>query len=68
VLPHLGPEIIAVVQAAYSFAPNDSRSGPRLTLRKSDDRIIPSMVLSSPLRCFNSKTVGVLNVWVRWRP
>ena len=28
-LPHLGPEIMAVVQAACSSAPNDSRSGPR---------------------------------------
>jgi len=68
VLPHLGPEIIAVVQAVYSFAPNDLRSGPRLTFHKSDDRIIPSIILSSPLRCSNSKTVGVLNVWVHWRP
>jgi len=68
VLPYLGPEIIAVIKAASSFAPNVSRSGPRLTFRKSDDRIIPSMVLSSALKCSNSKTVGVLNVWVHWRP
>jgi hypothetical protein len=68
VLPHLGPEIIAVMQAACSRARNDSRSGPRLPFRKSDDRIIPSMVLSSSLRYSNSRTLGVLNVWVQWRP
>jgi hypothetical protein len=68
VLPYLGPEIIAVMQAACSFVPNDSRSGPRLTLRKSDDRIIPSMVMLSSLRHSNSRTLGVLNVWVHWRP
>jgi hypothetical protein len=68
VLPYLGPEIIAVMQAAWSFAPNDSRSGPRLTFRKTDDRIIPLMVLSSSPRCSNSRAVGVLNLWVHWRP
>jgi len=68
VLPHLGPEIMAVVQAACSSAPNDSRSGPRLTFRKCDERIIPAMVLSSTLRYSNSRTVGVLNLWVHWRP
>jgi hypothetical protein len=62
VLPYLGPEIIAVMQAAWNFASSDLQSGPRLTLRKSDDRIIPSMVLSSTLRCSNSRTVGFLNV------
>jgi hypothetical protein len=59
-LPYLGPGIIAVVQAACGFASNDSRSGPRLTFPKSDDRIIPPVVLSSTLRCSNSRTVGVL--------
>jgi hypothetical protein len=68
VLPYLGPQIIAVMQAAWSFAANDSQTGSRLTFRKSDDRIIPSMVLSSTLRCSNSRTVGVLNVRVHWRP
>ena len=67
-LPYLGPEIIAVMQAAWSFASNDSQTGPRLTFRKSDDRIIPSMVLSSILRYSHSRTVGVLNVRVHWRP
>jgi len=62
VLPYLGPEIIAVMQAAWSFASNDSQTGPSLTLRKSDDRIISSMVLSSTLRYSDSRTVGVLNV------
>jgi len=64
----LGPEIIAVMQAAWSYAPDDSRSAPLLTFRKSDDRSIPLMVLSSSLRSSNSKTVGVFNVWVHWRP
>jgi len=68
VLPYLGPEIIAVIQAACSFAPNDSRSNPRLTFRKSDDRITPSKVLSSSLRYSNSRILGVLNVWVHLRP
>jgi hypothetical protein len=68
VLPYLGPDIIAVVQAACSFAPSDSRSGPRLTFRKSDDRTIPSIVLSSTLRYSDSRTVSVLNVWVLWCP
>jgi hypothetical protein len=68
VLPHLGPEIIAAMQVACSFAPNDSRSSPRLILGKSDERIIPAMVLSSTLRYSNSGTVGVLNLWVHWRP
>jgi hypothetical protein len=62
VLPYLGPEIIAVLQAAWSFASNDSQTGPSLTLRKSDDRIISSMVLSSTLRYFDSRTGGLLNV------
>jgi len=68
VLPYLGPEIIAVIQAAWSFAPNDSQAGPRRPFRKSDDRIIPSIVLSSSPRYSNLRTVGLLNVWVRWRP
>jgi hypothetical protein len=68
VLPYLGPEIIAVMQAARSSAPNDSRTGPRLPFRESDHRILPSMVLSSSLRYSNSRIVGVLNVWVHWRP
>ncbi len=67
-LPYLGPEIIAVIQAARSFVPNDSRSDPRLTFRKSDDRITPSKVLSSSLRYSNSRILGVLNVWVHLRP
>ena len=62
VLPYFGPQIIAVMQAAWSFASNDSQTGPSLTFRKSDDRIIPLMVLSSSPRCSNSRTVGVLNV------
>ncbi len=65
VLPYLGPEIIAVMQAAWSFAPNDSQTGPRLPFRKSDDRITPLTVLSSSPRCSNLRTVGLLNVWVR---
>jgi hypothetical protein len=68
VLLYLGPEIIAVMQAAWSFAPNDSRSGPLLTFRKSDDRSIPLMVLSSSLTSSDSRPVGVFNVWVHWRP
>ena len=67
-LPYLGKDIIAVVQAACSIAPNDSRSDPRLTFRKSGDRIIPPIVLSSILRYCDSRTVGVLSVWVHWRP
>ena len=62
VLPYFGPEIIAVMQAAWNFASNDSQTGPSLTFRKSDDRIISSMVLSSTLRYSDSRTVGVLNV------
>jgi hypothetical protein len=62
VLPYLGPEIIAVMQAAWNFASSDLQSGPGLTFRKSDDRIISSMVLSSNLRYSDSRTVGVLNV------
>jgi len=62
VLPYLGPEIIAVMQAAWNFASNDSQTGPSLTLRKSDDRIISSMVLSSTLMYSDLRTGGVLNV------
>jgi hypothetical protein len=68
VLPYLGPEIIALMQTAFTFTPNDLRSGPRRTFCKGDERIIPPMVLSSTLRYSNSRTVGVLNVWVHWRP
>jgi hypothetical protein len=68
VLPYLGPEIIAVIQAALSSAPNDSRIGLRLPFPESDDRILPSMALSSDLRYSDSRTLGVLNVWVHWRP
>ena len=67
-LPHLGPEIIAVMQAALNSAPNDSRSRPCLPFRKTDDRISPSMVLSFNPTYSNSRTVSVLNVWVHWRP
>ena len=67
-LPHLGPEIIEVIKTACSFAPTDSRNGPRPTFRKSDERIIPAMVLSFTMRYSNSRTVGVLNVWVQWCP
>ena len=62
VLPYLGPEIIAVMQAAWSSASNGSQTGPSLTSRKSDHRIISSMVLSSTLRYSNSQAAGVLNV------
>ena len=68
VLPYLGPEVIAVMQEARSFAPNDSRSGSGLAFRKSDDRIIPSMALSSTVRYSNSGPVCVLNVWVIGAP
>jgi len=68
VLPYLGPEIITVIKAASSFAPNDSRSDSRPSFRKSDDRILPSMVFSSTLRYSNSSTASVLDVWIRWRP
>jgi hypothetical protein len=67
-LPYVGPEIIAVMQAVCSFAPNDSRSATHLTFRKSDDRFIPSMALSSNLSYSNWSTAGVLDVWVHWRP
>jgi hypothetical protein len=63
-LPYLGPEIIAVMQAAPNFAPNDSRTGARLPSGQRVDTVIPPAVFSSSLRCSDSKTVGVLNVWV----
>ena len=63
-LPHLGPEIIAVMQQARS-SPNDSREGFRLPFPgKGEDKIIRAMVLSRPLGRSNARTVGVLNVWV----
>lgn len=68
VLPYLGPEIITVIKAASSFAPSDSRSGSRPNFRKGDDRILPSMVISSTLRYSNSTTASVLDVWIRWHP
>jgi hypothetical protein len=68
VLPYLGPEIIAVMQAAWNFVPNDSRSGPRLTFRESDDRIIPLIRLIIQSEVLDSRTVGVLNFWVHWLP
>jgi len=68
VLPYLGPEIIAVMQAAWSFAPNDSQTGPLLPFRNSDDRIIPWIALLSSPSYSNLRSVGLLNVWVRWRP
>src|ERR1700730_16562540 len=67
-LPYMGPEIIPVMQSSWNFASNDSQTGPSLTFRKSDDRIISSMVLSSTLRYSDSRTVGVLNVLVHRRP
>jgi hypothetical protein len=67
-LPYVGPEIIAVMQAVCSFASNDSRRATHLTFRKSDDRFIPSVALSSNLSYSNSSTAGVLDVWVHWRP
>ena len=69
VLPYLGPEIIAVMQAACNASPNDSRSGPGLPFpSKIDGRIIPFMVLSRNLSCSDSRIVGGLNIWLRWRP
>jgi hypothetical protein len=49
VLPYLGPEIVAVIQAAPSFAPSDSRTGARLPFRKNDHTVIPPVVFSSSL-------------------
>jgi|HubBroStandDraft_6_1064221.scaffolds.fasta_scaffold393674_2 hypothetical protein len=63
-LPYLGPEIIAVMQAAPNFAPNDSRTGARLPSGQRVDTVIPTVVFSSSLRCSDSKTVDVLSVWV----
>jgi hypothetical protein len=68
VLPYLGPEILAVLQAVFSFSPNDSPTGPRPPFRKSDSRIITSMVLSSGLNCSPLRTLGVLNVWLIGTP
>jgi len=68
VLPYLGPEIIAVIKAESSFASNDSRSDSRPNFRKSDDRILPSMVFSSTMRNSNSSTASALDVWIRWHP
>jgi hypothetical protein len=67
-LLYLRPEIIAVIQAVCSSAPNDSRIGPLLPFRKSEGRIIPLIVLSSGLRSSNSTTVSLRNLWVHWRP
>jgi hypothetical protein len=68
VFPYLGPDIIAVMQAAWSFAPNDSQTGPRLPFRNSGDRIIPLIVLLSSPSYSNLRSVALLNVWVRGRP
>jgi hypothetical protein len=69
VLPYLGPEIIAVMQAAGNALPDNSRSGPGLpTPSKIDGRSIPLMVLSRNLRCSDSRIVGGLNICVRWHP
>jgi hypothetical protein len=68
VLLYLGPEIIAVIKAGSSIVPSDSRSGPGPAFRRGDDKIPPSMVLSSMLSDSNSRTVGVLNVWLHWPP
>jgi len=68
VLPYLGPEIIAVIKTESSIVPSDSRSGPGPAFRKGDDKIPPSMALASMLSDSNSRTVGVLNVWVHWPP
>ena len=68
-LPYLGPEIIAVMQAARNSSPNDSRSGTGLLFPdKSNAQFIPLMVLSHQLTCSNGNHVGVLNVRVCWRP
>jgi len=68
-LPYLGPEIIAVMQAGCSSSLNDSESGLRIPFPDNhEDKIIPSMVFSRSLRCSNSGTLGVLNVWIGWRP
>ena len=64
VLPYLGPEIIAAIQAAPSFARNDSRTGARLLFGKGDHTVIPPVAFSSSLWCSDSGTVGILNVWV----
>jgi hypothetical protein len=68
VFPYLGPEIIAVIKAAGSSSPNDSRSGPRLLFSsKREDRIIPLRVSSLNLNSSKLRSVGVIHVWVYWR-
>ncbi len=68
-LPYLGSEIIDVMQAAYSIAPNDTRSGPRLPFTgKGEDTIILSMALSFSLKRCNSRTLGVRHFWINWHP
>jgi len=66
VVPYLGPEIIAVMQAACNALPNDSRCGPGLpSPSKIDGRSFPLLVLSRNLSCSDSRIVGGLNIWVR---
>jgi hypothetical protein len=54
VLPFFGPELIAVMQTAFRCAPNNSQSGSLTRVGgKIADRITPSMILVSSLKCSN---------------
>ena len=47
----------------------DSRSGPRLPIPgKSQDRIVPLLVLARNLSCRDSTTMSVLKAWICRRP
>jgi hypothetical protein len=68
VFPYLGPEIIAVLQAAGNATRDDSRWGYRLRLpTKGEGGVMASPVLPSSLPCSNATTVAV-SVTMRWLP
>jgi hypothetical protein len=74
VLPYLGPEIIAVMQAALNSAPNDSRSGPSPAVpqnRRPNQSVDGLVVQSEVLQfedCKSPQCLGPLAPLMRSRP
>ena len=67
VLPYLGPEIIAVIQAGFRSAPNDSRSDVGLPFgSKSGGEIILSITVSCVMEQSERRMSSLCSLWIDW--
>jgi len=73
-LPYVGPEIIAVLQAVCSFAPNDSREchSPDFPKKRRQIHFVDGLVIQSELLQFEycrcPRRLGPLAPMMRPRP